>query len=99
MASDYMSVDTAALDEHARQLAAQGEEVRRAYERFRDMLAAAGTPWGEGDEYAEAFTAWYASASRKLTESLGAVADAVSGAGSSVERASSNYVASDRSAE
>jgi uncharacterized protein YukE len=99
MASDFMSVNTGALDEHARQLAAQGEEVRRAYERFRDALAAAGTPWGEGDEYAKAFTGWYTSASGQLQDGLKAVADAVGQAGSSVEQASSNYVKSDRSAE
>ncbi|MFE3112037.1 WXG100 family type VII secretion target [Kitasatospora indigofera] len=99
MASDYLSVDTGALDTHAEQLAAQAEDVRRAYEQFCDSLAAMGSPWGEGDEYAEAFTQWYASASKKLTDSLKSVADKVAEAGASTGQASANYVKNERSAE
>ncbi|MET9618816.1 hypothetical protein [Kitasatospora indigofera] len=98
MASDYMSVDTGALDSHAAQLAVQAEDVRRAYEQFCDSLAAMGSPWGEGDEYAEAFAGWYVGASRQLAESLKAVADQVGEVGASTGRASMNYVKNERSA-
>ncbi|PBC69549.1 hypothetical protein BX265_6878 [Streptomyces sp. TLI_235] len=70
MSSDYMSVDTGALDRHAKNLEDHVTDARVLYERFNKSLAALGEPWGEGDSYAESFREWYAPAHQDLLNSL-----------------------------
>jgi uncharacterized protein YukE len=99
MSSDYMSVETSALDSHGRNLGSQASAVQAAYENFRNSLAALGTPWGEGDHYAEAFAEWYEPASKQLLESLQSVAGKVNQAHKSVVQASDNYKANAAASE
>ncbi|MGW1839034.1 WXG100 family type VII secretion target [Streptomyces sp. BBFR2] len=99
MTSDYMSVDTAPLNAHGRELSDHAEAVRAAHDRFRDSLAALGTPWGAGDDYAEAFTQWYSPATEKLQESLKGITEQMEQAHRAVRQASGNYQANAEAAE
>ncbi|MEV8100315.1 hypothetical protein [Kitasatospora sp. NPDC085879] len=70
MGSDYMSVETGALDRHAKDLEDHANDARLLYERFNKSMEALGEPWGEGDSYAESFREWYDPAHRDLLASL-----------------------------
>ncbi|MFD9123293.1 hypothetical protein [Kitasatospora sp. NPDC059571] len=70
MGSDYMSVETGALDKHTNDLGDHANDLRQLFERFNRSVNALGEPWGEGDSYAEQFREWYDPAHRDLLASL-----------------------------
>ncbi|MFI7097562.1 WXG100 family type VII secretion target [Streptomyces lydicus] len=99
MTSDYMSVETGALDSHARNLSDHADAVRAMRERLLSSLAALGSPWGEGDAYATSFAQWYKPASEKLMDSLQGIADQIGQTHQAVNQASENYKTNAAAAE